>query len=256
MTIEPVIPALASTVILMRDTPGGLEVFMVRRHVRSEFAADVYVFPGGKVDEGDGHPAPHREGAGGERSPSVNVYVVKQAAVRELFEEAGVLLAYEPDGQVVDTTRDEVGEYDRWRRDLHDGDVEMQQFAADKRLCFAHDLLHAFSHWITPVNLPRRFDTWFFTARMPDRQQSLHDAVETTAGAWVRPGDALRRSRDGDFPLVFATEKHLERLARCATVADVFAGVTLHDLDPVTPKMITNGAETRFLLPGDPDYGS
>lgn len=256
MTIGPVIPALASTVILLRDTPAGPEVFMVRRHVRSEFAADVYVFPGGKVDEGDGLPAPHREDAGNVRSSSVDFYMVKQAAVRELFEEAGVLLAYEPDGLVVDTTRDEMGEYDRWRRELHDGDVGMQQFAADRGLCFAHDLLHAFSHWITPVNLPRRFDTWFFAARMPDRQQSLHDAVETTAGAWVRPGDALRRSRDGDFPLVFATVKQLERLARHSTVANVFAGVTLHDLEPVTPKMITDGAETRFLLPGDPGYGS
>lgn len=255
MTIEPVVPALASTVILMRDTPNGYEVFMVRRHVRSDFAADVYVFPGGKVDEGDRVSAPYRESEQIARL-SADAYVVKQAAVRELFEEAGVLLAYERDGQVVDTTRDEVGEYDRWRRDLHGGAVGMQQFASDKQLCYAHDLLHAFSHWITPVNLPRRFDTWFFTARMPDRQQSLHDAVETTAGAWMRPGDALRRSREGDFPLVFATEQHLERLARYATAADVFAGVTPEDLDPVTPKMVTNGGETRFLLPGDPGYGS
>jgi 8-oxo-dGTP pyrophosphatase MutT (NUDIX family) len=260
MTERPVQPRDASTVILVRrGQPVGepWQCFMVRRHVLSDFAADVFVFPGGKVDEGDyderlamyvvGHPA--IDGAGDGLS---TWRALRLAAVRELFEEAGVLLATR-DGDLADLSGHQE-QYSRLRQELQSGDTTLLEMAQSQGLRYPLDRLHPFSRWITPEPFTRRYDTRFFVAYMPPHQEPLHDALETTDSVWIAPDKALEEYSAGRFPLVFATEKHLERMARYRSIEDLIASTAASDLEPVMPKVVEDGGTERFLIPGDPGY--
>lgn len=258
--MQPVEPVDAATVILVRrGEPVGSpwQCFMVRRHVRSEFAADVFVFPGGKVDPDDrdpalaplieGHPAPFGANTG-------EWFALRVTAIRELFEEAGVLLAYREAGGVLRLRGEEVERFGEYRRRTHGGSLSLLELARMERLRYAADRLHPFSRWITPVVSPRRYDTRFFVAEMPHGQEPLHDAVETTDSAWIAPAEALERSRRGDFPLVFATEKHLERMAQFPSIEHMIAETATADLQPIMPRVVQRAGQTAFLLPGDEGY--
>jgi 8-oxo-dGTP pyrophosphatase MutT (NUDIX family) len=259
---KPVQPVDAATVILVRHgVPLGTpwQCFMVRRHVRSEFAADVYVFPGGKVDAEDrrpdlmqfvlNHDEPH------DRAESeVTWLALKLAGIRELFEEAGVLLANGPDGAPLRFEGANAGTFAEYRRKLQSGEMSMLDLARAEGLRYPADRLHPFSRWITPVISPRRYDTRFFVAYLPRGQEPLHDALETTDSAWIAPKNALRRYREGNFPLVFATEKHLERMSRFRSIEEMIASTEMADLQPVVPKAIKRGDQMVFLLPGDEGY--
>jgi 8-oxo-dGTP pyrophosphatase MutT (NUDIX family) len=231
---------------------------MVRRHVGSDFAPDVYVFPGGKVDESDRDTelaaviatSPSRTGAQFSDDDSA----FRMAALRELFEEAGVLLATDGSRDIVEITGDRTETYARLRKQLHDGAITLFDLGRQTGLRFAIDRLQPFSRWITPAGMPRRYDTRFYLAQTPDGQEPLHDAVETTHGTWIAPDEALRRHEDGDFPLVFATVKHLERMRRFPTLNALFAGVSPADLAPITPRAVRRDGEAAFLLPGDAGY--
>jgi 8-oxo-dGTP pyrophosphatase MutT (NUDIX family) len=261
MTGEPSVAAKdAATVILVRHgEPVGTpwQCFMVRRHVRSEFAADVYVFPGGKVDAEDtadaltpyveGHQSPLEEQGALWRG-------LRVAAIRELFEEAGVLLAGRRDGPLLSLRGAEGERFARYRAQLQAGAMDMLDLAREEDLTYRADLLHPFSRWITPEGFPRRYDTRFYVAYLPDGQEPVHDAIETTHGAWIAPAEALQRYRDGKFPLVYATEKHLERMAGYRSVEEMIAATGAADLFPVMPKLIERDGEEAFLLPGEPGY--
>lgn len=274
MTFEPVTPIDASTVILVKSVTSSRQppasphpsfpaspflCFMVRRHVRSEFAADVFVFPGGKLDPADSDPqiAEHVQGTDGSQKidgdSGGSLLSLKIAAIRELFEEAGVLLA-ERDGSALRFDGQDAETFARYRRELHDGRLTMLGLAQREGLTFDLDLLHPFSRWITPLALPRRYDTRFLIAELPDGQQPLHDAVETTEGAWVGPQEALDRYGSGDFPLVFATEKHLEQLVRYRSLAALIQSTQNADMTPITPRPVDRNGESIFLLPGEPGY--
>ena len=258
----PVKPALASTVILVRDgVPTGepWQVFMVRRHVRSDFAADVFVFPGGKVDPEDRDPALQEllegnPGPDGSETSATEWKALRLAAIRELWEEAGVLLARDTNGGVLDLMAERGAEFDRLRRQMHAGGTTMAEIAETKGLRYLGDALHPFSRWITPLPFPRRFDTWFYVAVMPPRQMPIHDRAETTESTWISPEEALHRYEDGTFPLVFATEQHLRRMAQYASIEEMIASTEGADLRPVIPKPIERDGEQAFLLPGDPGY--
>lgn len=252
-------PIAAATVILARqfaDAPW--ECFMVRRHVRSDFAADVFVFPGGKVEESDGDPAlaqfaRDRADLQGESDP-VTSLAVKLAAIRELFEEAGVLLAERDGVSLVRLDREDHGRYARYRRMLHTGQLSLLELAQREGLFFAAHRLHPFSRWITPVNSSRRYDTRYFVSLIPEGQEPSHDALETTDSTWIAPADALDRFRRGEFPLVYATEKHLERVAQYASIDQMIAATGKEELEPVLPRIVQRGSETIFLLPKDEGY--
>lgn len=261
MTAErPVEPVDASTVILVRHGfPVGepWQCFMVRRHVQSEFAADVFVFPGGKVDPEDRNPEianyirSHDRPNGDGEDVRITWLALKVTAVRELFEEAGVLLANGSDGTPIRFAGPFAGKYAAYRRQVHAGRLSMLDLARAEQLCFAGDRLHPFSRWITPETLPRRFDTRFFVAFMPAGQEPLHDATETTDSVWIAPAEALRRFRQGDFPLVFATEKHLERMTKFHSIEELIDATSGADLRPVVPRTEVRGAERIYLLPGE-----
>ncbi len=256
----PVQPVEAATVILVREPSGpsqGWECFMVRRHVRSDFAADVFVFPGGKVDPADRDPGllevlATDDGVENDDAGGTAWLGLRVAALRELFEEAGVILAQETaEGAGTEFL---AASRARARSDLQSGRLTMLQVAREFGWCLEIMQLHPFSRWITPDVLPRRYDTHFFVARLPADQEPLHDAIETTDSLWISPADALQRAERGDFPLVFATEKHLERMARYSAIDELIAATTPADLETVMPRIIERGGTTAFLLPGDEGY--
>jgi 8-oxo-dGTP pyrophosphatase MutT (NUDIX family) len=230
--VSPARPA--STVILTRPgSPVGVEIFMVRRPVRSEFAADVYVFPGGAVRPDDADPA--AEDACEPFGPAEALRLLSEpggtppadqrealgfwvAALRELFEEAGVLLAEPLPGVPRPAPEGRAARLDAARRDLQAGGRSLAALAGDEGVRLACEQLTYFSHWVTPREFPRRYDTRFFLAAMPYGQEALHCAVETVEGLWISPAAALERFGRGEFPLVFVTQRHLERLADCPTL--------------------------------------
>jgi 8-oxo-dGTP pyrophosphatase MutT (NUDIX family) len=259
---SPVTPVDAATVILVRHgEPVGSpwQCFMVRRHIRSDFASDVYVFPGGKVDDADRDPAlePHIAWHPGPvvRGRDQRAWQgLLVAAVRELFEEAGVLLAYRDNQQLLRLVGEDGERFAEYRRHLRSGELDLGKLVRREGLTLAADRLHFFSHWITPVDFHRRYDTRFFVAYMPEHQTPLHDEEETVDSVWIAPRAALERFRDGEFPLVFATEKQLERMSRYRSIEQMIAETGEADLQPVMPRQVQHGGETKFLIPGDEGY--
>jgi 8-oxo-dGTP pyrophosphatase MutT (NUDIX family) len=201
----------ASTVMLVRDGEAGVEVFLMRRHLRAVFTAGAHVFPGGAVDEAD-------------HVPGADPFVV--AAIRECFEEAGALLARDADGELADLRAPEVAaRFAAHRLAVHAGERALLDVLEEEGLRPAYDELHFFSRWITPPGAPRRFDTRFFVAAAPPHQTYVHDDAELIDSAWFRPQDALDRFGAGELELILPTERSLEALAVHDTVADVLATV-------------------------------
>jgi 8-oxo-dGTP pyrophosphatase MutT (NUDIX family) len=247
-----VLPVDAATVVLLREAPaadGGWELFMVRRHVRSEFAADVFVFPGGKIDEVDRRPdlGSWLDSDWPDDAPDAPSFRV--GAIRELFEEAGVLLTTQSPATTL-----HADELEPLRHRLRAGEIDLWDIVRAADLKLAVSDLHPFARWITPEAMPRRYDTWFYLARFPVGQSPWHDEVETVDSLWITPREALRRAEIGDFPLVFVTEHHLRRMAQYDLIDDLIRSVREGDLQPVTPRILDRAGETVFLLPGDSDY--
>lgn len=250
----PATPRLAAAVVLARTRPaGGIEVFMVRRHVRSEFVPDVYVFPGGSVKPADreaeatpGLCVPAGEGVTALRSG------LRVAALRELFEEAGVLLAHRRDAPLLIEVEAR-GRFAAHRADLSAGRTTLGTVAAREGLRLATDALVHWAHWITPEALPKRFDTHFFLAPAPAAQVAVHDDLEVTASAWVSPEEALARHASGDFPMVFATVHQLRALTGLADVPAAIARFAGRAPETILPEARPSG-DGGFLvkLPGDP----
>jgi 8-oxo-dGTP pyrophosphatase MutT (NUDIX family) len=202
--------------MLVRDRPtAGIEVYLARRNAHSAFMPDAYVFPGGALDDADRAPEALAllEGSPGGVAPAYAV-----AALRELFEEAGVLLALQTDLRALDAR--DVARLAGLRAKLSEGDSFVGSLQAlGWRLDGAH--LAYYSRWITPPNEPRRFDACFFVARAPENQHALVDAVELHDGAWLTPQVALARNAQDEFMLAFPTRLHLERLSAFTRVADL-----------------------------------
>jgi 8-oxo-dGTP pyrophosphatase MutT (NUDIX family) len=253
----PVVPRLSAAVMLVRPNAddGGLEVFMVRRHVRSDFAPDVYVFPGGSVASADREA----EVTAGvcvpmdALTPDTALGVgVRVAAIRELFEEAGVLLALR-DGQPVAIDDALAERLAAWRARLQHDRAIIAELTAAEDIVLATDALSHCAHWITPEAFPKRFDTHFFLAEMPPGQAALHDEIETTNGVWVRPADALAGHEAGDFPLVFATIHQLRDLAAFATPQEAITAWRGHSPATIMPHIIQRDGTEIILLPGEAD---
>ncbi|MCY7371582.1 MAG: NUDIX domain-containing protein, partial [Polaromonas sp.] len=205
---EPAATRPAATLLLLRDTPAGVEVLMTRRSSTASFAPGVYVFPGGGIDPAD--TLAHPQSA---RRPAQNAARLTQAiaAIRESFEELGVLLAHHADGRPVDGAG--VGRLDR--------SAPFLPHMAAHGLTLAGDAVFVFAHWVTDRDLPRRFDVPFLVARMPEGQQPVADETEQFEPCWLRPADALARHAAGGFSMIFPTIRTLERLQPYLDVAAV-----------------------------------
>jgi recombination protein RecT len=203
----------AATVLLLRDTPNGIEVLMTRRSPTASFAPNAYVFPGGRIDAAD---AQARRIATRRRTQSCVQLTQSIAAIRESFEELGVLLAHHADGTPV--TAAEIASMDR---NTADTTVAFVEQCIERGLMLSTDKVFTFAHWITDRDLPKRFDVPFLVARMPEGQTPNADETEQFEPCWVRPADALARHADGNFFMIFPTVRTLERLAAYDLVDDV-----------------------------------
>ncbi len=253
----------AATVLILRDGIDGLEVFMVRRNLQSDFVGGAYVFPGGAVDQADRHAdleaiCEGRSDADASSRLGIGhgglAYWV--AAIRESFEEAGVLLAYDASGKVVDL--DDLAGVERWaehRTAVDRGERPLAEVCRAEGLRLAVDAMHYVAHWITPDGAPRRYDTRFFLTAAPTEQTPLHDDHEVIANEWVRPADGLARAAAGELTMLPPTTACLRAIARFATAAEALeaaAGVT--DVPTILPRVVAMGDSFRLLLPGEPGY--
>jgi 8-oxo-dGTP pyrophosphatase MutT (NUDIX family) len=217
----------------------GLEVLMLRRHPESVFAADAWVFPGGRVDAADGAAAPVGPGPSDEDASRAlglpsggRAYWV--AAARECFEEAGILLARHRDsGAWLDAPG--AARLARYRREVHAGVRSLGALLEAEGLMLDLSGVHYVSHWITPPGrTARRFDTRFFVAEVPPGQVASHDATETVESLWAGPAEALARGAAGEITLLIPTIANLEALARFASVAELVAAARGIGSVPVT----------------------
>jgi len=245
-----VIPRPASTLALLRDGERGLEVLMMRRTHLAEFASGAYVFPGGAVDDSDHDSALAALSRGVDDAQASRVLGLPEgglaywiAAIRECCEEAGLLLAYDDSGEVVSIDGElRRGEFARQRRALAQGKISLLDLLREQRLTLATDGLVYLSRWITQAGRPRRFDTRFFVARAPARQQSEHDGSELLHHAWLTPGDALTQHVRGEVNLLYPTIKTLQALARFRRVDEALAFARS---DRAMPAMIPRRAMSR-----------
>ena len=257
----------AATVMLVRDAPRGtgVEVCMVRRNLAAEFVAGAYVFPGGSVDPGDRERDVWTFCAGlsdAEASARLGVdeggLSLWVAALRESFEEVGVLVATGPDGgdDLIDLSDPSVAErFRRHRLDLNRGRRSFLEVCRDEQLRLAVDRLHYVSHWITPEVAPKRFDTRFFVAVAPPGQEAVHDNGETIGSEWVRPSDALERHASGEIDLMPPTVANLEAIGEHPSAdAVVRWAAAVEDVPAILPIVRVDDGALLVLRPGDDGY--
>lgn len=251
---EPVTPRLASTVMLLRDDEGPLEVFMLRRAAQMEFAASMHVFPGGATDQRDAEDELPWAGPAVEEwaellgTDEAAARMLVAAAVREVFEETGVLLA-SPAGAEGESPQLDLDDARELRRALVAREVGFGQVLLDHRLVLRSDLLRYRAHWITPVVEPRRYDTRFFVAAVPVGQDPDGDTSEADVSEWTRPQALLDAFADGDVMLMPPTIVCLEQLAHVSTVRAALEQEL--PIAPVMPEFVISeaGPAMRASLP-------
>ncbi len=264
--IIAVTPKKAATVILLRDDgPKGFDVFLLKRHPKSSFMGGNYVYPGGRVDRNDGSEELYSRSKGmtleeaqknlrGTFSPEESL-AHWIAAIRELFEESGVLLAYDQKGNLVElTNRQERERFLHYRKLLQEGKISFGEMAQKENLVLALDQLHYYAHWITPEAQPQRFDTRFFLTRCPLGQEASPDQKETTAGIWLTPQKALEQNLKGDVILSPPTLKTLEDLSRFKTIDHIFHSLKKDVIQPILPILTRISHTTLIIFPWDPEY--
>ena len=217
---QPIRPA--ATVILVREAAVSYEIFMLKRTSKAAFASGMYVFPGGKVDDDDHHPQYDVHRFGPSKDQDLQVASLGDdwrgfwiTAIRETFEEAGLMLAYNNQGELVSFAEETVQQrFSAYRDPLHDGQMSMLDICQKEALKLAVDHVHYYNRFVTPLGRPRRFDTCFFIAGAPESQRGSHDEQETVASIWITPQEALARHAAKEFDLMTVTRMQLEALAQ------------------------------------------
>ena len=251
---EPVIPRLSATVLLARDGSEGMEIFMVVRHHQIDFASGALVFPGGSLDASDRDPRIRGLSDGAEGLSGDNL-ALRVAAARESFEECGVLLARDVNsGAIVGGARTaELGA--KYRASLEASEVGMADVMEAEGLKLALDELVPFAHWITPIGLPKRFDTQFFLARAPEDHSLAHDGNEAVDSVWITPQQALADADAGKRTLIFATTLNLDKIGRSKTVTDALAAAQQDTIVTVLPKVTKTETGRILEIPIEAGYG-
>ncbi|MFT2016196.1 NUDIX hydrolase [Streptomyces sp. 796.1] len=258
--LEPAAPRRAATVLLLRDTSEGPAVYMLRRRASMAFAGGAYAYPGGSVDARDGErdtgwAGPSRAewarrlGLGTDETAAQAIVC---AAVRETFEEAGVLLAGPDAGTVVaDTTGDD---WEADRAALVDRELSFADFLARRSLVLRSDLLGAWARWITPEFEPRRYDTFFFVAALPAGQRTRNASTEADRTVWIKPADAAAGYDRGDLLMMPPTITTLRELAPHPTAAGALAAAPGRDLAPVLARATLRDGEIELSWPGHEEF--
>lgn len=252
--------------MVVRDGGHGeapLEVLMVRRSLDAHFVGGAHVFPGGAVDALDASSDAQAlcvglDDAGASRRLGVpsGGLAFWVAAIRECFEEAGILLARRTaDGAPVEMTEGAADRFCEHRRALNERRATFLEVCRKEGIGPAAGDLRYFAHWITPEGSPRRYDTRFFVACAPAGQTAIHDAGETISSQWVRPADALAAHRAGVMELILPTICNLEAIGRFTTSdALMDAAEAVHEVPVVLPRLVRGEGGTRVVLPGEPGY--
>ncbi|MDQ0378680.1 NUDIX hydrolase [Amycolatopsis thermophila] len=244
---EPAVPRDAATVLLLRDGVDGLEVFLQRRVAAMAFAAGMTVFPGGGVDQRDADATiawagpPAADWAGWFNGTEQIARALVCAAVRETFEESGVLLAGTAEDVVTDTAK-----YSDARDALVSRELSLADFLSREGLTLRSDLLRPWAHWITPVQEKRRYDTRFFAAILPEGQDADGKTTEAESSGWQRPADALADAEAGRSTLMPPTWYTLSELAAFDTAAEALAAE--RTVEAIIPKLIRDGDEIRVVV--------
>jgi 8-oxo-dGTP pyrophosphatase MutT (NUDIX family) len=250
----PATPKDAATVMLVRDTDSGLEVFLQRRVMGMAFAGGMTVFPGGGVDRRDAdtslawHGPPPAWWASRFACDVGLARALVCAAVRETFEESGVLLAGPSDDAVVSDVRP----FAEARASLVNRELSLAGFLAEAGLVLRADLLRPWANWVTPVEEKRRFDTRFFLARVPSGQVPDGATSEAADTRWGRPAATLDEWKAGTVGLLPPTWTTLAELEECASVADAMSRE--RTISKLMPRVVRSGDTLRIVLPGDPAY--
>jgi len=258
---EPIVanPRPAATVVVLRDSSSGPEVFMVRRHADTAFMGGAYVFPGGRVDQvdhdGDGtwcdgvaHAAEQLPDL-----PLADAVAYHVAAARELFEEAGVLLARAAGGAFVSLTG--ASDHERFKQDrstVHGHKTTLRAVVERERLRLALDTLVLFAHWVTPPIDTRQFDTRFFMSRVPPHQTPAHDDTETTHSVWITPSAAIAQSQRGDIVLPPPTWSTIRELEPFQSVDAALEWARRRRVVSRQPLLLEQDGLRMLLAPGDP----
>ncbi|MGQ4514627.1 NUDIX hydrolase [Streptomyces sp. DW26H14] len=256
--LDVVPPRRAATVVLLRDGVPGPAVHMLRRRASMAFAAGAYVYPGGGVDPRDddrlvGWAGPGREtwarrlGVATEEAQAIVC-----AAVRETYEEAGVLLAGESADTVVGDTTGDDWEADRAALVAHE--LSFAEFLDKRRLTLRSDLLGAWARWITPEFEPRRYDTWFFVAALPAGQRTRNASTEADHTVWIRPAEATAAYDAGDLLMMPPTVSTLRALEPYGSAAEALAAAEHRDLEPVLARARMEGGELVLSWPGHDEF--
>jgi 8-oxo-dGTP pyrophosphatase MutT (NUDIX family) len=267
---EPPAPKHASTVVLLRDTDagtdgsGGIEACLLRRVSTMAFAAGMHVFPGGSVDPADAQRdsgadwvgPPPEQWAGVLSADAGLARALVCAAVRETFEESGVLLAGPDENDVVDADARTDPSWEDDRQGLLDRRFSLSELLARRGLRLRADLLRPWSHWVTPEVEPKRYDTRFFVAAMPPAQRTRQVGGESDRTVWLSPQEALDRHEAGELAMLPPTVFTLAELTSFPTVDSVLVQANERDIRPVLPRVVVTGDEAEVLLPGDPGYAT
>ncbi|MEU3426118.1 NUDIX hydrolase [Streptomyces gardneri] len=256
--LTPVSPRRAATVLLLRDGAAGPDVHMLRRRASMAFAGGAYAYPGGGVDPRDEQPVRWAgpslaEWAGrlGLDDPA-QAQAVVCAAVRETFEEAGVLLAGETADTVVGDTTGE--DWERDREALVTRELHFADFLDRRGLVLRSDLLGAWARWITPEFEQRRFDTWFFVAALPAGQRTRDVSGEADRTVWIRPAEAAAGYDRGELTMMPPTISTLRALEPYGTAAEALEAAGEQDLTPVLAQARLEGDELVLSWPGHEEF--
>ncbi|MGD0848563.1 NUDIX hydrolase [Bradyrhizobium sp.] len=257
MSTEAVAPRPASTILLLRDsavTRGEIEVFMMVRHYEIDFNSGALVFPGGSVDKGDQEIIANPKLYSGGEGLDASALSFRIAAIRETFEESGILLARAGgSNSLVDAGR--AGEIEAAHRAaLCEGKATFSGILADNGLVLALDELVPYAHWITPEGMPKRFDTWFFLAAAPPEQVGAHDGRESTDSIWLSPREALAGGESGRFKLPFPTTRNLIKLGKQTSVSAALDDARGKPVVTVMPVMTKLNGGRQLRIPREAGY--
>lgn len=244
----------AATVLLLRDSGSGMEIFMVQRNRQIEFSSGALVFPGGSMDPGDREIAadlalvPDSGGLDADRA------AIRIGGIRETFEESGIMLA-RPRGSDALVPAVQLAALESQRVALHEEKIGFADILHQNALLPAIDLLVPFAHWITPVNLPKRFDTHFLLALAPADQIGKHDGNESVDSVWLSPKQALDSAESGRFNLPFPTIRNLIKLDKLGTAQAAMDFARTTPVVTVMPEMSRNDdGTTRLRIPIEAGY--
>jgi len=242
-------PVPAATIMLLRDGPQGMEVFMVVRHHQIDFASGALVFPGGKTDPQDSDArvlsrlAPY-DGASDVQS------MLRASAIREAFEESGILLARDASGAALQPGP----QLDAWRGRLNDKSGTLGDMVDEGGLTLATDDLVHYSHWITPEFMPKRFDTHFYLARVPAGQVADHDGHENVDSVWITPQQVIEDAQAKRRTVIFPTLSNVVRLAQFSSVAQAFEVIGRTPVTPILPWMEKRDDGRYVCIPKDAGF--